>query len=119
MGQGCSCNETWCSLMSKLQSSAEERKSNRSDSNNRPKCLRLRRRIHKGKCNCKTKCEQETLINIGTHCGKSMQESRKKPCQVHFWKASGEPPTKCCSQKSPQNLTSKNICRFTVDAYFN
>ncbi|KPJ09867.1 Down syndrome cell adhesion molecule-like protein CG42256 [Papilio machaon] len=123
--QGCSCNETWCSLMSKLQSSAEERKINRRDCNShRPKCLRFRRRLHKGKCNCKPKCDQETSTNVRSDCGQSLSEPQqtdsratgKRPAVRPLHDINGNPqfvsPENTLEASSPDTKTSHSS--FTI-----
>ncbi|CAK1589535.1 unnamed protein product [Parnassius mnemosyne] len=118
LGTGYSCNEVCCSFISKLQSSAEKRRYNRDSSScnpGRPKCLRIRRRIHKGKCNCKPTCTQKTAVEYAQSKDDQVRKTQAKQSQVHVCGSHGEPP-KCCSQGQAIN---KNICRFTVDAYFN
>ncbi|XP_059054504.1 uncharacterized protein LOC131848603 [Achroia grisella] len=96
MGSTCSCGpacDTWSGVRSKLQQSAELRRKRRycPCTNRRPRCLQIRRRTRnkEERCTCNHKC-----------CSRC--SSPEIYVDNHVQTQEGV----------------KNICRFTVDAYF-
>ncbi|XP_045762390.1 uncharacterized protein LOC123865423 [Maniola jurtina] len=145
MGSSCSFNDKWCDLVLRLEKSAEARRKRRRGCtciNRRPKCLRIRRKKRNKKC-CNGKCscpsngtEVQIPLNIDTIacCSPRAHSNSKYTNKV-------QPKTNLCSRGTntcclqnhdreiqganeskhvcgPTQDIGKNICRFTVDAYF-
>ncbi|XP_047539454.1 uncharacterized protein LOC125072804 [Vanessa atalanta] len=140
MGPSCSCNDKWCNIILKLQNDAEKRKERRLGCtciSRRPRFLRFRRKLHRRKCTCiqlnkstkysrsprKDLDEQPPKVHI---CSKHKNLAQIGCCSrgtdTCFFQSSDDEiqgyhntETNSCCHRGTQN---KNVCRFTVDAYF-
>ncbi|XP_075986313.1 uncharacterized protein LOC142983270 [Anticarsia gemmatalis] len=97
MGSNCSCGIPSSTCISRMQESAQRRKRHRCLCR-RPKCLMIRRRMA-NKCTCPV---QQCCSEISTPTPHTLSPVR---C-----------PASC--PDSPEGTPPKNLCRFTVDAYF-
>ncbi|XP_045506835.1 uncharacterized protein LOC123703010 [Colias croceus] len=139
MGASCSCNETWCNYMMSMRDAAKRRRISRQKSlGRRPKCLRIRRKLPD--CKCLPTPEKPSCPELSN----DNYERNTKPCAKHvtFTCPDKDTKTECvCSSVSsyrhrsiqcPETCLSdvrlepacncfvrNNVCRFTVDAYFN
>ncbi|XP_039749673.1 uncharacterized protein LOC120626287 [Pararge aegeria] len=139
MGTSCSCNDKWCSMVSRLQKSAETRRKRRRECtyiNRRPKILRIRRKTRNRKCACPSKNGQVKIpINIDTiACCSPNADSQSKCSKIQPKANLCSRGTNTCCQNThdteildvneakhgcgPMDDIRKNICRFTIDAYF-
>ncbi|XP_026316060.1 uncharacterized protein LOC113227380 [Hyposmocoma kahamanoa] len=112
MGSSCSCQDRLCGIRCQLMQSAKRRRAMKGCQCNawRPSCMRIRRKTSYT-CSCNRRSRKDKSMSI-VRCGEAPKE-----CPVHgLDKVKGPPSnTNTCSAKGPDR---KNVCRFTVDAYF-